>query len=69
MGADEIFFGKKQKFVTVVSNLGTVEPGWFGRDKEEGDAGRVLLDSAQRGAKDAGHGRLCRHVGTVPAEY
>lgn len=29
MGVDEIFLGKKTKFVTVVSNLETVEPLWF----------------------------------------
>ncbi len=30
VGVDEIFLGKKQKFVTVVSNLDTGEPLWFG---------------------------------------
>jgi transposase len=31
MGVDEIYLGKKQKFITVVSNLGSGEPVWFGR--------------------------------------
>jgi transposase len=31
MGVDEIYLGKKQKFLTVVSNLETGEPLWFGR--------------------------------------
>jgi transposase len=35
MGVDEIFLGKKQKFVTVVSNLDTVEPVWFGRERKK----------------------------------
>jgi hypothetical protein len=30
MGVDEIYLGKKQKFLTVVSNLQTGEPLWFG---------------------------------------
>jgi transposase len=35
MGVDEIHLGKKQKFLTVVSNLETGEPLWFGRDRKE----------------------------------
>jgi transposase len=35
MGVDEIYLGKKQKFLTVVSNLQTGEPLWFGRDRKE----------------------------------
>jgi hypothetical protein len=30
MGADEIHLGKKQKSITVVSNLESGEPVWFG---------------------------------------
>ena len=30
MGVDEIYLGKKQKFLTVVSNLQTGEPLWLG---------------------------------------
>ena len=53
MGVDEIFVGKKQKFITVVSNLETGEPLWFGseRKKETLDeffSGR--LSAFQRGA-------------------
>jgi transposase len=33
MGVDEIFLGKKQKFLTVVTNLETGEPLWFGRER------------------------------------
>jgi transposase len=32
MGVDEIYLGKKQKFLTVVTNLETGEPLWFGRE-------------------------------------
>jgi transposase len=35
MGVDEIYLGKSQKFLTVVSNLETGEPLWFGRDRKQ----------------------------------
>jgi transposase len=35
MGVDEIYLGKTQKFLTVVSNLETVEPLWFGQDRKQ----------------------------------
>ena len=35
MGVDEIYLGKRQKFLTVVSNLETAEPLWFGRDRKK----------------------------------
>jgi transposase len=35
MGVDEIHLGKKQKFITVVSNLDTGEPLWFGQDRKQ----------------------------------
>jgi transposase len=35
MGVDEIYLGKKIKFVTVVSNLETGEPVWFGKDRKK----------------------------------
>ena len=34
MGVDEIYLGKTQKFLTVVSNLETGEPLWFGADRK-----------------------------------
>jgi transposase len=36
MGVDELYLGKKQKFVTVVSNLETQEPLWFGEERKKG---------------------------------
>jgi len=33
MGVDEIYRGKNDKFLTVVSNLETGEPLWFGRER------------------------------------
>jgi transposase len=35
MGVDEIFLGKKLKFITVVSNLDSAEPLWFGRERKK----------------------------------
>jgi transposase len=35
MGIDEIYLGRKQKFLTVVSNLETGEPLWFGRERKK----------------------------------
>jgi transposase len=35
MGVDEIYLGKKQKFLTVVSKLATGEPLWFGRERKK----------------------------------
>ena len=35
MGVDEIYLGKKQKFITVVSNLDTGEPLWFGQERKK----------------------------------
>lgn len=35
MGVDEIYLGKKQKFLTVVSNLETAEPLWFGPERKQ----------------------------------
>jgi transposase len=35
MGVDEIHLGPRQKFVTVVSNLETGEPLWFGRERKK----------------------------------
>jgi transposase len=35
MGVDETHLGKKQKFITVVSNLESGEPVWFGRERKK----------------------------------
>jgi transposase len=35
MGVDEIYWSKKEKFLTVVSNLETGEPLWFGRERKK----------------------------------
>lgn len=35
MGVDDIFVGRKQKFITVVSNLETAEPLWFEPERKK----------------------------------
>jgi transposase len=35
MGVDEIYRGKKGKFLTVTCNLETAEPLWFGRERKK----------------------------------
>jgi transposase len=52
MGVDEIYLGKTQKFLTVVSNLETGEPLWFGKDRKEetlDEFFRGELSALQRG--------------------
>jgi transposase len=51
MGVDEIYLGKKQKFMTVVSNLETVEPLWMGPERKKetlDDFFRTQLRERQR---------------------
>ena len=48
MGVDEIHLGKKEKFITVVSNLDSSEPVWFGRERK-----KETLDEFFRGELSA----------------
>ena len=51
IGVDEIYFGKQTKFITVVSNLETGEPLWFGRDRKQetlDEFFRTQLQESQR---------------------
>ena len=51
MGVDEIYFGKQMKFITVVSNLDTGEPLWFGQDRKQetlDEFFRTQLSASQR---------------------
>jgi transposase len=53
MGVDEIYLGRKQKFVTVVSNLETGEPLWFGAERKKETLDEFFaqqLSPFQRGA-------------------
>jgi transposase len=51
MGVDEIYRGKNDKFLTVVSNLETGEPLWFGKERKKetlDEFFRTQLRSGQR---------------------
>jgi transposase len=51
MGVDEIYKGKKDKFLTVVCDLATGEPLWFGRERKKetlDEFFRTELSSLQR---------------------
>lgn len=53
MGVDEIHLGKKQKFLTVVSNLETGDPLWFGPERKKETLDEFLekqLSAFQRSA-------------------
>src|SRR3954467_3977337 len=49
MGVDEIYRGKQGKFLTVVCNLETAEPLWFGRERK-----KETLDEFFQNALSAG---------------
>jgi transposase len=51
MGVDEIFPGKKQKFITVVSNLDTGEPLWFGRERKKESLDEFFRTELSRGQR------------------
>jgi transposase len=56
MGVDEIHVGKKQKFLTVVCNLETAEPLWFGRERKKETLDAFFeeqLNGRQRGGIEA----------------
>ena len=56
MGVDELYLGKKQKFVTVVSNLESQEPLWFGQERKKetlDEFFRTQLSCKQRGQIEA----------------
>jgi transposase len=56
LGVDEIFLGKKQKFLTVVTNLESGEPLWFGRERKKetlDEFFRTQLSAFQRSAIQA----------------
>jgi transposase len=56
IGVDEIYLGKKQKFVTVVSNLESREPLWFGEERKKetlDEFFRTQLSRKQRGRIEA----------------
>ena len=51
MGVDELYLGKKTKFVTVVSNLESGEPVWFGRERKKATLEEFFPQGLSRGQR------------------
>lgn len=51
MGVDEIWLGKRTKFLTVVSNLESSEPLWFGRDRTQATLDTFFREELSRGRR------------------
>lgn len=51
MGVDEIWLGKRTKFLTVVSNLESGEPVWFGRDRTQATLDTFFREELSRGQR------------------
>jgi transposase len=51
MGVDEIWLGKRTKFLTVVSNLESGEPVWFGRDRTQSTLDTFFREELSRGQR------------------
>jgi transposase len=51
MGVDEIWLGKRTKFLTVVSNLESGEPLWFGRDRTQATLDAFFREELSRGQR------------------
>ena len=69
MGVDEIHLGKKQKFITVVSNLESGEPVWFGRERKKETLDEFFQTELSARPADADRGGVRGYVGTLPAEH
>jgi len=51
LGVDEIFLGKADKFLTVVSNLTTREPLWMGKDRKRETLDRFFAEALPPGQR------------------
>jgi transposase len=69
MGVDEIHLGKTEKFLTVVSNLESREPLWFGRERKKETLDQFFSDGINRTATPGYLSRLRGYVGTLPAQH
>ena len=68
MGVDEIYRGKNDKFLTVVSNLETGEPLWFGKERKKetlDEFFRTELSRGQRKRIEAACVDIGNHSGQV----
>jgi transposase len=68
MGVDEIYLGKKQKFLTVVTNLETGEPLWFGRERKKETLDQFFEKHLSAFQRSVVRAALRRHVGAFSAK-
>ena len=68
MGVDEIYLGKKQKFLSVVCNLETGEPLWFGQERKK-ETLDGFSDRAQRQTASWDSGGLPGYVEALSVEH
>ena len=69
MGVDEIHLGKKQKFLTVVSNLETGEPLWFRSESKKETLDAFFSEELSRGKRRRIEAACGEYVGAVPAQH
>ena len=69
MGVDEIIWERRTKFLTVVSNLETGEPLWFGRERKKETLDEFFRSQLSGATTAPDRSRLRRHVGAVHGQY
>ena len=69
MGVDEIYRRKNDKFLTVVSNLETGEPLWFGKERKKETLDGVFPNSVEERAAQTHRGGMRGYVGAVPPQH
>ena len=67
-GVDEIYRGKSDKFLTVVCNLETGEPLWFGGDRKKEALDEFFRTQLSPWRRQRIEACLRGHVEAVPAE-
>ena len=68
MGVDEIYLGKSQKFLTVVSDLQSGEPLWFGWERKKETLDRFFETELSGPAAQEHRSGLRGHARTLSLE-
>ena len=69
MGVDEIYFGKQMKFITVVSNLETGEPLWFGQDRKQETLDGFFRTQLNATAAETNRGGVRGYVAAIHQQH
>jgi len=69
MGVDEIYVGKKTKFLIVVSNLEAGEPMWFGEGRKQEVLDGFFQTQLSGGAAGTDRDGVRRHVERIHQQY